>query len=279
MKWMCPVCEAENHASLARCDCGYDGAVASTVQPGFVNVPQIVDEAPAAAVTINPPGVRFEVVSCNDETMTFDSVTELREAILGGLVTRELNVRKVTVDASEKRLESAWVPVEKFVAGYSELRALYRPIWHFTKQYAWYGVIAGFALKAVDTTITIFTANETAGLVWLLVIGSLLLSKKFPLAPAMVVFMTFKFGVQANFFITALATMLVGAMFGAPGGMVVGTIVGHCKQKSMTTAPDAEPEGKRPYWLGIGLPVLTLAALIPLYIWFNVKLVEWMAGK
>jgi hypothetical protein len=236
-------------------------------------------ETPADAVTKSGPSIRFELMTVDGETMTFDDVPALREAILGGQVTKGLNARKVIIDGSGKQIETAWVTVEKFAANNPDLRYLYRPVWHYTMRYAWYGVIAGFALKAIDTTVTIFSTNETAGLVWLMVLGSLLLSKKWPLAPAMAIFITFKFGVRANFFITALATMLVGAMFGSPVGMVVGTLIGHYRKNFITAAPDAEPEGRRPYWLGLGAPLLALAVLIPLYIWFNFKLVEWMAQR
>ena len=69
-------------------------------------------------------------------------------------------------------------------------------------------------------------------------------------------------------------TMVVGAVFGTPAGMIVGTIVGHFKAPSMPKAPDAAPEGWQPYRWGLLLPLLALAVLVPLYIWLIMKILN-----
>ena len=68
--------------------------------------------------------------------------------------------------------------------------------------------------------------------------------------------------------------MLVGAVFGAPSGMVVGTIVGHFQKRTAIMAIDAQPEGVRPYVLGLVAPLAFLAVAVPAWIWMSVKLLS-----
>lgn len=217
----------------------------------------------------------LEVVMEGGETVVFPDIPTLRESILGGGTTKNLKIRSVAVDANGKRTEGEWTTVEKFGVSNSELRCLYRPVWHSTMKYAGYGAIAGIVIKALDTTATMFSVDGTLGVVWLAVVASLFLSKKWPIAPIMVIFFSFKLGIKANLFIAALTTAAVGAAFGTPLGMIVGTAVGHFKATSLPKAPDASPEGWRSYNLGLVLPILTLAVMVPLYLWLNVKLLEW----
>jgi hypothetical protein len=217
----------------------------------------------------------LEVLMEDGETVIFPDIPALRESILGGSTTKDLRIRSVAVDANGKGTEGEWTTVEKFGVSNSELRGLYRSVWHSTMKYAGYGAIVGIVIKALDTTATMFSVDGTLGVVWLAVVASLFLSKKWPIAPIMVIFFSFKLGIKANLFIAALTTAAVGAAFGTPLGMIVGTVVGHFKAPSLPKAPDASPESWRSYNLGLVLPILTLAVMVPLYLWLNVKLLEW----
>lgn len=156
----------------------------------------------------------------------------------------------------------------------ADLRSLYRPIWDYTLKYLWCGAIAGFVLKAIDTTMTIFSLNKATGIVWLVILGSLLSAKDLPFAPFIAMIISLKFGVKANLFITVLTTIPVGFLFGAPLVMVVGTVLGHFKRIKAAKAPDVISEGRRLYILGILAPIIFLMVLIPLYYWFNIKMLD-----
>lgn len=142
-------------------------------------------------------------------------------------------------------------------------------IWHYTMKYGGYGAIAGIFIKSLDTTIVMYSIDEITGNVWLFVVGSLFLAKKWPIAPAVPLILSFKLGVKVNLFIAFLSTMLVGALFGFPAGMIVGTIIGHYKLKNATEPRSFHQEGPRPYALGLALPLLALVLLIYSYYWFN----------
>jgi len=219
-------------------------------------------------------GPEFQVSLLSGKTQTYASPRDLREDILRGIVSKSMKARTVAIDKNGKRKESKWSSVERIAAKNAELESLYRPVWAYTMKYLWYGTLAGFVLKALHTTLTIFAADETAGIVWLVVLGSLLFIKKWPFAPVVAVIVSSRL-VKANLFITVLATMLVGFVFGGPAGMVIGTLVGHSRKGSCPVAPDAEPEGLRPYLLGVVLPLIILAIAVPLYIWLNWKMAQW----
>ena len=213
------------------------------------------------------------------EVVASDSVGQLRPFILNGGFGRQTKARRVVRGADGKTIEGEWTTLEKLASTHTGLRDLYRPVWHYTMKFAGYGAITGIALKTLDTSVTIFSLNETAGIIWLAVVASILLSSKWPYAFAAGLFLSLKFGVRANLFVTAITTALVGAAFGVPIGMILGTLVGHAKARSRPKAPDAPGEGNRPYLLGIVIPILILAVLIPLYIWFNLQVLARMGSK
>lgn len=84
-------------------------------------------------------------------------------------------------------------------------------------------------------------------------------------------------GVKANLFVTMITTALAKFLFGVPLCAVAGTVVGHIKKSKAETVPDADPEGRRPYLLGIALPIAFLAAFTSLYLWLTKKGVEWLS--
>lgn len=147
-------------------------------------------------------------------------------------------------------------------------------IWQYTMTYGKYGAIAGCCLKAIDTTITMYSIDQVTGNVWMLVAGSLFLTKKWPMAPVVPLLLSFKFGVRVNLFISFLATMLVGVLFGFPAGMIVGTIIGHYKLRNATDRGSLEQEGSRPYVVGLALPMIVLLLLTYSYYWFTL----WAVG-
>jgi len=138
-------------------------------------------------------------------------------------------------------------------------------------------VICGIILKAMDTTWLLFEINSKMGFMWLLMVASLLLSKWWKWGPLVVIFVSIKSGVKLNLFMMVFPVTIVGAIFGAPAGMILGTIVGHFK-KGKHRASDSQSEGSKPYLLGLLAPVLFLAIVGSLYLfWLNPKMIEWLS--
>ena len=224
------------------------------------------------------PIPRIEVQQSGKPIAVYDTAAKLREDILKGVVAKTDKARTVTQTDKQAKADPKWQTVEAFALAHKELRSLYRPVWDYTLRFAWYGTLAGFAIKALDTTLLIGQIDDRALMAWLIVLGGLLASAKWPMAFVPAVIIPPMLGVKANLFITLMATALVGFLFGAPLGMIVGTVVGHAKKAKAMTAPDAEPEGRRPYLLGVVWPIAFLAALVPCYLWLMEQMVKWMSS-
>lgn len=270
----CPKCEEINPGHIICCaKCGASlSNIPVTQTAKDANNLQVA----AKAQEKGQPGLQFEVYHPTGEVQTFDSTRDLSEDILRGVISKSLKARTVSINQDGKRTESKWSTVEKIATSHAELRSLYKPIWDYTIKFLTYGAYVGFALKALDTTVTLFTADTMVGIFWLAVLVSLLVASKWPAAPMVVIIASVVLGLRINLFVAVLSTMLVGFIFGAPFGMLIGTIVGLFRKGNCRVAPDAELEGMRPYLLGIVMPLTLLAITIPLYIWLNTKLAEWL---
>ncbi len=235
----------------------------------------------AESVPADAPGERFEVVRQNGETVTIASAERLREYILKSYFARNTQVRKVLVDEAGTRTESAWTALEQLGDCRPSIDVLYRPIWHRTMKWLWYGVIGGVILKALDTAVFMFEANESVGVLWVAMILGLGLSVKwhwvkwvaFIIIGGVLKEGKLNVGVLLPMFGGALfTTVLIGALFGALVGMIIGTIIGYCRASSGPRAPDALPEGNKPLTLGLYAPIGGLVVLIPIYIWLINKI-------
>lgn len=226
---------------------------------------------------------KIEVEFTPEKTRLYDSTDELRDAILRGEVNKTFKARMVQYDDGKPKPDENWRKVEKIALADAKLRSLYRPVWGYTLRFLGYGALAGIALKSIDTTVTMFALNPEIGILWLLLIGAHILSVKWgpsiPLAWGGLLLLSFGEGMPNlcfMFFAAGLSTALVGCIFGAPAGMIVGTVVGHLKRKRTPKAPDAGPEGAKPYLVGIILPLGALLVLIPIYLWFNTMILDWL---
>jgi len=275
------------------------GAIRAVERLGYAPISVVAQDKPASSVSAETtpaigddcppisgaastaPGERFEMVWRDGKIVEFETPASLRECILQSRLERETKVRKIVVDQEGKRTESAWTTLERLDTSNPPLDDLYRPVRHWSLKFMGYGAIGGIILKGLDTTVGLFMVNEKIGFVWLVILISLALSKKWPMAPLFGILVALRSGISGNIFgaISMLSsavfmTILVGAIFGSLTGTVIGTIVGHFKAQSMPRAPDAITEGWRPYQLGILVPVAALTVLVPLYIWFNMKMLQ-----
>lgn len=171
----------------------------------------------------------------------------------------------------------------------NQLRGLYQPIWTQAAKYMWYGAIIGCAVKSINTMVIFFGVHARLGQLWLAIMGLLLIGPFVPqklkqffypfcLLMAAQVFQdrSFLFFKALNITFGAIfGVIVVGCLFGIPTGLIVGTLVGYFRRKINSIAPDAEPEGNRPYIKGLLLPISFLIIAIPLYIWFNMNLEKW----
>ena len=225
---------------------------------------------------------KIEVEIATEGSHIYDSTAELREAILKGEVAKSFRARIIQYKNGDPLPSKNWRTVEKVALASTDLRSLYRPVWNYTLKFLLYAALVGIALKAIDTSITFFSVNPEIGVLWILLIGAHILSVKLPLSIPLAWGGLFLLSLAENapnfcliFFIAGLTTAFVGFIFGAPFGMIIGTIVGHFKREG-DKAPDAVPEGSRPYLLGIILPIVFLLVLIPFYLWFNRMIIVWL---
>jgi len=233
---------------------------------------------PVAGSTSSVPGVIFEVVRRNGEIAECISSARLRECILQKRLGRTTKVRTVVLGAEGNREESPWTTLEMLQTSHPPIRDLYFPVWHSTMKFIDYGVKIGIAIKALDSWSVFGEASTNMGGAWFLVMISLAFAKKWPIAPLVGVLCASRASSMENYFdalmlfSSALAgTVIVGWIFGALGGMVLGTLIGYCKAPFVKKAPDAIPEGFGPFGRGLVLPGLALAALVPFYIWLVKK--------
>lgn len=216
----------------------------------------------------------------NNEIKVYENNDNLREEIIRGDVRMDYKARLIGISAegSDESKEIEWSTLEKISDTDFKLQTLYRPVWAYTMKGLTYGAIVGIALKALDTTWLFFQIDQTTGFVWLMIVGSLFVTKWWWWAPGVPLFLSFKLGIKANLFITFLAVMFVGAIFGGPAGMVVGTIVGHFRARNIPKAPDADPEGAKPYLIGLLVPLMFLVVAIPSYLfWLMPKIIDWLS--
>ena len=174
--------------------------------------------------------------------------------------------------------EPAWSTLEEVARSDFELRKLYQPVWTHTVRWLGYGILGGIVLKALDTTVLLFAIDEGLGLMWLLVLGSILVSNWIKFAPIVAGIIMLKSG--ANLFVTLLAVMAVGTILGAPIGMVIGTVIGLLKRDDQQTAPDAGDEGSKPLSLGLIVPgFLAIALLVGWFAVVNPMILDYLSGE
>lgn len=241
-------------------------------------------------VIAGEPWQFIEVELPSNQVCKYEDVDSLSNDVIIGKLKKKYRARRVTIaphdqsttsgdleeEAKLVKEESDWTIVGKL----PELRSVYSPRMGNALDYIWPGVLVGAILKAIDTTYFLFSVEETAGMLWLFTLGCLVASTRFGWIPiALYFFVTFKFfGQVPNFFLTAIATGLVGGFFGAPLGMLVGTIVGHFKAKRLAQTVDLNNEGIRPYLLCLALPAVFLAVTLPLYVfWLTPLIFEMLA--
>ena len=247
-------------------------------------------------------GQQMEVQRPNGEIQPFHSHKELRTAIVEGKVSRDWLIQssKKPIGLLQKwflALESSWLPLEVFAKNHFRLSLLYSPIESFLQ----YGLLVGtgvgfflerfllisptsfllpflfpftFILPAVliflvfrffigQKQANVFVRNMVVFAVVPIVLDGILgiVSGRFLLTGQSI-----KSLMIMNFLESAI--LLKGGIFGGPLGAILGTGVGYVRSKYFPKAPDAEPEGTRPYRIGLLYPAIFMLVTWPLsYFW------------
>lgn len=228
----------------------------------------------AATASVEEVEVGFELRSPNEEILAYPNFDEVVEGIITGSVKKSYKIRP-TCDSDE---EFDWITVEDLCETEFSLKTLYKPIWAHSMKGLFVGAFNGILLKALDTTITFFSVDSRLGWLWLFLVAAIL-SKRWWM-PAVILLIAAKSevniaGIVGSLFLTILGVFFVGAIFGGPAGLLIGTVAGYIREKNLPRAADFTPEGKKPLFLGFVAPALFLAFLIPFYLyWVNPMIIS-----
>lgn len=233
-----------------------------------------------AAVKNNP---MIAEVQHDDASITsYSDYTALRDDILSGKLARDEQARKVVYVNSVAK-PGKWTTVQKLVKSNFQTRCLYEPIMAHAMKGFTIGWVVGFFLKSLDSAVTYFTVNPTAGVLWIIFVGLILISmipslSKANMGAMVVGFLAIYLG-MGNLWLAAIAVGIVAFLGVAPFGMAVGSVVGLIRKRHLPSAPDAKPEGSRAFLLSFVLPILWGAAFIALYLlWLNPLLYQWLGN-
>ncbi len=239
---------------------------------------------------------QIQVQLPDSSTPVFNSRAEVRAAIFEGKITKDTLVRPIHewgegLLKQEAFHEREWETLQEYAQTHFTLAPLYTPIKHFMK----WGFLAGALLGsqgfvqrslAPQDSLNILPASIEEGL-------------SFLLFAVLMVFVDYGFWGRLRkkdmMYIGGLYLLLVimdqpfassqimdlviihcwilgflinGIIFGGPLGAIIGTGVGIYRTHYYPKAPDADPEGTQPYWVGLLYPAIFILIAWPLtYIW------------
>jgi len=240
----------------------------------FTTNAQVVEVHDSETTSTDNVEAEFELCLPNEEILVYQNFDEVVDGIVAGSVKKNYKIRPVSTSDEE----FDWITIEQVCETEFNLKTLYKPISAHSMKGMFVGTFIGILLKALDTTITFFNVDSRLGWLRLLFVVAIL-SKRWWI-PAIVLLIAVKSGINiagmvGSLFITTLGVFLVGAVFGGPAGMLVGTIVGYLREKNLPRAADFTPEGKKPFLLGLVAPALFLGFLIPFYFfWVNPMIIS-----
>jgi hypothetical protein len=227
------------------------------------------------------PGERvltFDIGFPNGETRHFATAPDFRAAILAGEVPRASTIGGTALPNAKPGLT-----VEAWARSNDAMRPLYEPVWSHTIKGALYGGLIVAALKLLDTFIGIARVSGQAAFLFAIVMA-IFCSPRFKPQIAIAGFLVWQqsnlpFQAISTFFSAPLGVCLFAAVFGASGGMAVGTIAGYLRASRMRTAPDAVPEGSKPVIWGLAVPISVFAAGVVVYIYVFMPWLVQSMGK
>ena len=225
---------------------------------------------------------RVEIRHLNGRIVRYNTLAHFEQDISTGRIYKETEARLIPpgefINDTPDDDVIEWSPVAEVINSESSLKMMYRPVWEHCLKGIGIGAICGIALKSIDTIATYFMADTALGFIMLALFGSLLFRSWW--APALVVILSMKAGFSPAVFPmfggALFTTALIGAVFGIPCGMAIGTITGMIRKRNLRLSPYALSEGNKPVVLGLVLPVLFLAAAIPFYLFYIIPKIAEM---
>lgn len=210
-----------------------------------------------------------QIKSPNGETRICESYHQIKNDIIKGNLGRHHLVRAVGM---KKDKEPNWSKLVEFVNTVPMLQALYSPLYSYMKKFARYGIIACIILKAIEVGITMFTAIPGWAIGAVVLVLIIVAVKGGGWAgvgfTALILGVMFGKDTGVNLLNLLVGVVIFSVFFGAPAGMIVGTIVGHFKKRTLLKAPDASEEGTSAYVIGLALPLVFLIVLVAVYLYW-----------
>lgn len=176
-----------------------------------------------------------------------------------------------------------WQPLNIFSRG-TVLERFVAPIKSTSNEFIFYGIAFIALLKAIDTTIFLFTVHPGLGFFWLvsivLFVASIFNKVSLLLGIGAIIFMQIKFGIQFNVFVTFLTIVLIGVILGIPLGMAVGAVVGFIREKRGMVLFDALPEKRIVLVKRFIIPLLIFTGLSATYLLvLNPLIIKWLSKE
>ncbi len=248
----------------------------------------------------------FQVKLSDGTVRAFNTHAELRTAILDGTITKDAVARcrdklGETFGNKQPEEELQWQPIQTYAESHVTLAFLYCPMRCFMMM----GCVLGVFLASqpfFDYSFVPSLRNDVLSvrvsffsLIVVFLLGALIWggsNKKsvFLRTASMYVLFLFHTGMQifhdgmntvsigtlvlmlyefVNQHCWIIGYLMSGIIFGGPLGAIVGTSAGYLYTRLFPQAPDATPEGTRPYRLGLLYPAIFLLIVWPIaYFWF-----------
>ena len=292
----CPICGSTLPTKLAKqclsCKSSWhrtsmDVDASGIVEGSGVGGANDGDKQPASKKSL------VEVWFPSGDTKTYEELDSFRKDVYAGRIRRDYKARAPgqhgDADVPGRREnEDQWTTVSGLAKENDAIKKVFRPVSGAIGKGIAYGIGAGIVLKVLDTTYLFFTADPMHGIAWLCIVGVLGAmntkagQKILPYLIFGAVYVVIKgqlsMGMFTDKFMAVPTTVIVGMLFGAPAGSILGAIIGFFRSRKLAQKADIEDEGARPYLFGLVLPFTFLAFAIPFWVfWFTPKMMEWMS--
>jgi hypothetical protein len=200
----------------------------------------------------------FIIVDNNSNTQNILIRENFKEELKNGLINGRFN-SACTIESHVKVKEGTWkqenITVKKFLQNFKELRMLYRPVWNHAIIGLKTGIIAGIAIKVLDTTIFLSSVDQTLGILFIVAMALMFIPKIGIMGMIIAGFVIGKI-TQVNIFLLAMVACLTGMILGCLPGMFIGGIVGLIRRGKLPKAHDAIIESIPTLSTMIGLPLI-----------------------
>jgi hypothetical protein len=213
-------------------------------------------------------------IQIGEEIKKIDSFERFIPLIKKGKINASTKIRRL---AGKDR---DWGDFEKMKKE-EKLSRYFSPITSTSWQYAFIGITVGIVLKGIDTAVLFFAIDPFTGMIWLVTLFGILFHEKLKISSWVIVgavlFFSFRYGISVNLFVTFFTVVIIGAMFGFPAGMFVGSIVGLVRRVRHLVVSDVNDEKRTVIIYYSILPLVGFVSLVLLYFfWLNPLILKYL---